>query len=189
MQSERTIHGIRVTLQGIQTLAFPESASASGSGGWAGLRWEEKIIMNKSVEIVDDHAPRKHARTKGKGKERERDPPSPLQERERGRSTAVAVAPAGATTEHDHAVNGLVAGVAAADLAGPGHAADGAGPSGSNSPAQQQSPSQAPSILPPQNKTSKPHAPDVPIPVTNTKHEGLHLEKGVHGSVCVPHAL
>lgn len=49
--SERTIQGVKVTLQGLQTLAFPES-SAQG-----GIRWEEKIVMNKTVEIVNSSKP------------------------------------------------------------------------------------------------------------------------------------
>lgn len=45
--SERTIPAINVTLQGLQTIVFPDEAQPNG------MRVEQKVVMNKSVEIVN----------------------------------------------------------------------------------------------------------------------------------------
>ena len=50
--SERTINGLKVTLQGIQTLGIPDAANPSSSV--SGLRWEEKLVMDKSMEVMSD---------------------------------------------------------------------------------------------------------------------------------------
>lgn len=77
-QSERTIHGVKVTLQGLQTLALPEPAS-SATGGSSSMRNEEKVIFDRQLEITSDgsgglaHA---HKGSKGKGKAREVQQPS-----------------------------------------------------------------------------------------------------------------
>ncbi|GAC74347.1 hypothetical protein PANT_11d00014 [Moesziomyces antarcticus T-34] len=69
--SERHIQGVRVVLQGVQTLAIPENASASASS----IRWEEKVIMEKTVEIMNDGTPGainvRPSRSKGKEKEKQ----------------------------------------------------------------------------------------------------------------------
>lgn len=49
--SERSIQAVRVTLQGLQTLAFPDPSALDG------IRYEEKVVMNKTVEIADAHTP------------------------------------------------------------------------------------------------------------------------------------
>lgn len=69
--SERTIQGLKVTLQGIQTLAIPD---ANGGTGASNLRWEEKSIVDKSVEIMSDGEGGivKHHKNKGKAKAKER---------------------------------------------------------------------------------------------------------------------
>ncbi|EPQ27670.1 uncharacterized protein PFL1_04808 [Pseudozyma flocculosa PF-1] len=72
--SERHIQGIKVVLQGIQTLAIPEGHTGSA----AAIRWEEKIIMEKSLEIMNDGSGHpsssKHSRL-SKGKEKEKQQP------------------------------------------------------------------------------------------------------------------
>ena len=72
--SERHIQGVRVVLQGVQTLAIPEGATASASS----IRWEEKVIMEKTVEIMNDGTAGainvRPSRSKGKEKEKERIP-------------------------------------------------------------------------------------------------------------------
>ena len=64
--SERHIQGVKVVLQGVQTLAIPENASSSASS----IRWEEKVIMEKTVEIMNDGIagaiPVRPSRSKGK---------------------------------------------------------------------------------------------------------------------------
>ncbi len=68
--SERHIQGVKVVLQGVQTLAIPENASSSTSS----IRWEEKVIMEKTVEIMNDGTtgaiPVRSSRSKGKEKEK-----------------------------------------------------------------------------------------------------------------------
>ena len=72
LQSERHIQGVKVVLQGVQTLAIPE-----GSPGVAtSIRWEEKILMEKTVEILSDGSVVTH-KGKGKGKEKEKEKQQP----------------------------------------------------------------------------------------------------------------
>ncbi|CAO1625254.1 unnamed protein product [Jaminaea pallidilutea] len=81
--SERTITGLKVTLQGFQTLAIPDPSHTHASG----LRWEEKTIMEKSMEVMGDgeggivkhHKNHHHVHHKGKGKAKEKSsPPTPV---------------------------------------------------------------------------------------------------------------
>ncbi|PWN28490.1 hypothetical protein BDZ90DRAFT_231476 [Jaminaea rosea] len=69
--SERTIGGVKVTLQGVQTIAMPDSTPGLATNN---IRWEEKIILDKSMEILSDGDGGivKHHRNKGKGKAKER---------------------------------------------------------------------------------------------------------------------
>ncbi|PWN51038.1 hypothetical protein IE53DRAFT_66369 [Violaceomyces palustris] len=69
--SERHIGGIRVELQGVQTLAIPEGQAGSA----ASVRWEEKILMKKTVEIMNDGPHTHHSKGKSKGKEKEKPQP------------------------------------------------------------------------------------------------------------------
>ncbi len=66
--SERHIQGIKVVLQGVQTLAIPEGAAPTASS----IRWEEKVIMERTVEIMNDGTPGainvKSSKSKGKEK-------------------------------------------------------------------------------------------------------------------------
>ncbi len=206
---------MKVTLQGIQTLAFPEGASM-------GLRWEEKIIMNKTVEIMDDGSSSSHAGSsshaatasgshsksaKSKGKEKQKDshhhphhngvtpsaplvgnmgalslgtqtPPLPhapsasalpVGEADRGRSLAPAPIAAAASSLPSSATPSPAVGNIglpgiddAHEPTANGNAASGAGTIGNG-------------------KSVRATAPDVPIPYTSTRKEGMHLEKGVHG--------
>lgn len=68
--SERTIHGLKVQLQGLQTLAIPDASL----GYQHGIRWEERVVMDKVVEIMSDGEGGivKHHKNKGKGKGKER---------------------------------------------------------------------------------------------------------------------
>ncbi|PWZ00426.1 hypothetical protein BCV70DRAFT_95457 [Testicularia cyperi] len=67
--SERHIQGVKVVLQGVQTLAIPEQNSSTPSS----IRWEEKVIMEKTVEIMNDgsSSPGRSSRSKGKEKEKQ----------------------------------------------------------------------------------------------------------------------
>lgn len=66
--SERTIHGVKVTLQGIQTIGIPDATHPSAGVG--GIRWEEKLVMDKSMEVLSDGEGGiiKQHKNKGKGK-------------------------------------------------------------------------------------------------------------------------
>lgn len=70
--SDRTIHGLKITLQGIQTLGIPDAGHPSA--GVSGLRWEEKLVMDKSMEITSDGQGGliKHHKNRGKGKGKEK---------------------------------------------------------------------------------------------------------------------
>lgn len=70
--SERLIEGIKITLQALQTLSIPESSP--GGSATAGLRWEEKCVMDKSMEIWSDGEGGiiKHHKVKGKSKAKEK---------------------------------------------------------------------------------------------------------------------
>lgn len=74
--SERTIQGVRVQLQAHQTLAVPEVVGSAGTQTTF-TRWEEKVLMDKTVEINKDarqnhgHGYGSHVGGKGKGKAKE----------------------------------------------------------------------------------------------------------------------
>lgn len=72
--SERQIQGVKVTLQGVQTLAIPEQNSSTPSS----LRWEEKVLLEKTVEILTDPSGSgsnsRQSRSKGKEKEKQTAP-------------------------------------------------------------------------------------------------------------------
>ncbi|CAO1631321.1 unnamed protein product [Parajaminaea phylloscopi] len=71
--SERTIQGLRVQLQGLQTLAIPDAGYSQSSG----IRWEERVMMDKVVEIMSDGEGGivKHHKNRAKGKGREKAAP------------------------------------------------------------------------------------------------------------------
>lgn len=66
--TERVITGLKVTLQAIQTLAIPDPKEQGG------VRWEEKTVVDKSVEILGDGEGGivKHHKNRGKGKGKEK---------------------------------------------------------------------------------------------------------------------
>lgn len=74
--SERTIQAVKVSLQGLQTLAFPDPSVPSG------VRYEEKVIMNKAVTIVNSPArpTLKHRRTGRGSPPKEKVHPPPVQD-------------------------------------------------------------------------------------------------------------
>jgi hypothetical protein len=155
-----------VTLQGIQTLAFPEGASH-------GLRWEEKIIMNKTVEIMDNSSVQAGSSksTKGKGRAKQNNHASATEKDGRGRSTDVS--PAAFSASESEAVPPVAL--------PPGQMADPAHPL-PDPPEQESSSALSANGGGPKPKV-RATAPDVPTPATSTRHDGLHLEKGVHGYV------
>lgn len=67
--SERTIQGIKVTLLGHQTLIIPE---VMGQTGVMGTRYEEKVMLNKTIEISAETVVTTSG-DRGKGKERASD--------------------------------------------------------------------------------------------------------------------
>ncbi|CAO1617788.1 unnamed protein product [Sympodiomycopsis kandeliae] len=70
--SERTIHGVKVALQGIQTIGVPENGTTATSV--SGLRWEEKLVMDKTMEVLSDGEGGiiKQHKNRGKGKSKEK---------------------------------------------------------------------------------------------------------------------
>ncbi|KDN46491.1 hypothetical protein K437DRAFT_268139 [Tilletiaria anomala UBC 951] len=162
--SERTIQGVKVTLQGIQTLSFPDGGASTPSGH--SLRWEEKIIMNKTVEILDDgtvsaHKHAKHtAKHSSKGKSKAKEVSQAVDERGRGRHrdensseppslpTSPTLASSSLLMTQSDSVNGSV-------VKGGGDSLD------------------------LQNSSAPVTTP--PVAPIMSKHDGLHLEKGIHG--------
>lgn len=69
--SERTIQAVKVTLQGHQTLAIPERIADSPI---IQTRYEDKVLLEKVVEIANESRPAlsRSSSFKGKGKEKER---------------------------------------------------------------------------------------------------------------------
>ncbi|PWN31330.1 uncharacterized protein FA14DRAFT_128354 [Meira miltonrushii] len=69
--SERTIQAVKVTLQGHQTLAIPERI---GDSPIIQTRYEDKVLLEKVVEIANESRPAlsRSSSFKGKGKEKER---------------------------------------------------------------------------------------------------------------------
>lgn len=77
--SERTIQAVKVTLQGHQTLAIPERIADSPI---IQTRYEDKVLLEKVVEIANESRPilSRSSSFKGKGKEKERTDGLPLSE-------------------------------------------------------------------------------------------------------------